>query len=101
MKEQYFLTVDSVTKNIQLSGELVFSTVNSILVQAETVFEPIAILDIDLSEVERSDSAGLALLIHWIRLAKKADKKIVYHNIPKQMSAIADATGMLDLLPTQ
>ena len=78
MKEDYFLTVDSVTKNIQVGGELIFSTVNEILEQAETVFEPIAILDIDLAQVERSDSAGLALLIHWIRMAKIKDKRRDY-----------------------
>lgn len=95
------LTFDSATNIIRLSGELSFSTVNQVLKQSEILFEPIVDLDIDLAEVNRSDSAGLALLVHWIRFAKRKNKKIVFHNIPAQMLAIADASGLDELLPVQ
>lgn len=97
----YTLTFDSKSNHIQLSGELSFATVNQILEQAEQMFEPITDLDINLAEVRRSDSAGLALLVHWIRQANDTNKKIVFHNIPAQMLAIADASGLNELLPIQ
>ena len=101
MKDLYSLKRDAKTNLIQLSGELSFSTVNSILEQAEIEFDPIIALDIDLIGIKRSDSAGLALLVHWIRLAKKTNKNIVFHNVPAQMLAIAEASGLADLLPIQ
>lgn len=101
MKDLYSLKLDAKTNSIQLSGELSFSTVSTVLEQSEAVFESIAALDIDLTEIKRSDSAGLALLVHWIRLAKKSNKNIVFHNVPSQMLAIADASGLADLLPIQ
>jgi len=97
----FSLTVDANNNLIQLGGELSFSTVSQILEQSEKSFEPINALDIDLAQVSRSDSAGLALLVHWIRQANSSNKKIVFHNIPKQMLAIADVSGLNELLPIQ
>ncbi len=74
---------------------------SQILEQSTIMFESITDLDIDLAEVSHSDSAGLALLIHWIRFAKQTNKKIVFHNIPAQMMAIADVSGLNELLPIQ
>lgn len=54
---------------------------------------------IDLSEVSRSDSSGLALLIDWIRFAKKSGLDIGFQNIPSQMRNIADVCGVADELP--
>jgi len=97
----FSLTVDAKSNAIQLSGELSFSTVKLALEQSSGMFEPMAALDIDLAEVSRSDSAGLALLVHWMRQAKEENKKIIFHNIPKQMLAIADVSGLNELLPIQ
>jgi len=97
----YALTFDSKNNLIQISGELSFATVNQVLEQSEKMFEPIIDLDIDLAEVSRSDSAGLALLVHWIKQANSSNKKIVFHNIPKQMLAIADVSGLNEILPIQ
>jgi len=93
------LTFNAEKNLIQISGELSFSTVSQILKQSLDLFEPIVDLDIDLAEVNRSDSAGLALLVHWIRLAKQENKKIAFHNVPAQMLAIADVSGLNELLP--
>lgn len=95
------LTVDAQGNVVSLSGELSFSTVKQVLEESTTLFSPIIDLDIDLSKVNRSDSAGLALLVHWMRVAKQENKKIVFHNIPSQMLAIADASGLNELLPIQ
>ena len=42
------------------------------------VFEDeISVLDVDLSQLERSDSSGLALLVEWYREAELQNKKII------------------------
>ena len=93
------LRLDDITGLLHVSGELTFATVNDILGPAQNLFESITDLDIDLADVTRSDSAGLALLIDWMRRAKTDNKKIVFHNIPAQMLAIANASGLDELLP--
>lgn len=100
-KALFSLSFDADKNIIHVSGELSFATVNSVLSQSNDVFEPVADLKIDLAAVTRSDSAGVALLIDWMRSAKDKSKKIVFHNIPEQMLAIAGASGLDELLPLQ
>lgn len=83
---------------VTISGDLTFDTVNALLDQASDFFEPLAKLDINLENVTRSDSAGLALLVDWMRYAKNKNKKIVFHHVPTQLLAIANASGLDELL---
>jgi len=45
-------------------------------------------LHIDLQGITHSDSTGVALLLAWLRLAYKQNKKISFVNLPDQMRAI-------------
>jgi len=53
---------------------------------------------IDLQDVERADSAGVALLIEWRRMAQQQQQTIRFQNIPSQMLAIARLSGVDELL---
>ena len=99
MSETYSVVFDENANLIRVGGELTFSTVTEILAQAQTMFETMTMLNIDFTDVTRSDSAGLALLIDWMRTAKKVSKSITFYNIPQQILAIANASGLDDLLP--
>lgn len=101
MSQPCKLKLDAESGSINVSGDLTFTTVNELLSTSHTLFAPVAELDIDLSDVTRSDSAGLALLIDWMRLAKQMNKNIVFHSIPSQMLAMAHASGLDELLPLQ
>jgi len=101
MSQPCELKLDAETGCINVCGDLTFTTVNDLLVASRGVFAPIAVLDIDLADVSCSDSAGLALLIDWMRSAKQKNKNIVFHNIPAQMLAMAHASGLDELLPLQ
>lgn len=57
------------------------------------------ILDIDLSQLERSDSSGLALLVEWYREAEQDNRKITFFNLPTQMYEIACISGLNEILP--
>jgi len=96
--ESFSLAVDVEKQVIQVGGELSFATVNGVLSQSGDVFKSAEMLTIDLSAVTRSDSAGVALLIDWMRTAKKSNKEIAFQNIPAQMLAIASASGLDELL---
>jgi len=56
-------------------------------------------LDIDLSQLERSDSSGLAMLVEWYREAEQQDKNITFFNLPEQMYDIACLSGLDEILP--
>lgn len=49
---------------------------------------------LDLSGVTRTDSAGLAVMIEWMRAAKQQNGSIRFRNVPMQLRAIASATGV-------
>lgn len=55
---------------------------------------------IDLSGVTRSDSAGLALLLEAVRLARDSGQELRLTEVPDQIAAmarVADVTGVLGL----
>lgn len=99
MSESYSLVFDDSSSLIRVGGELTFSTVKYIQEQSQELFKPMASLSIDFTDVTRSDSAGLALLIDWMRIAKQSNRTILFYNIPQQILAIADASGLDELLP--
>ena len=53
----------------------------------------------DLSDVVRVDSAGLALLIEWMREARRRGVAVHFENIPHQLQAIARASQVDQFLP--
>ena len=54
---------------------------------------------LDLTSVTRSDSAGVALLVDIMQLAKAAKLTLLFSNLPQQMKDIAGIRGLLDILP--
>jgi phospholipid transport system transporter-binding protein len=97
MTDLYSLSINA-DGTVSVAGELTFATANSLLTSAPAQFDRLANLDIDLAGVTRSDSAGLALLIDWVRYAKVKNKQIVFHHMPTQLLAIAGASGLDEIL---
>lgn len=82
-----------------LSGSLTFETVVQLEKQSHQLFASQSAIIVDLGKIIFSDSSGLALLAEWMRNAKKHNMSIQYLNIPQQMQAIADVTGLRAILP--
>ncbi len=82
-----------------LSGTLTFKTVPVIWRQGLDLFSEAPSLMLDLSDIERSDSAGVALLVEWMRFARSHNKPISYINMPQQMLAIVRASSLDTILP--
>lgn len=83
----------------RVSGELSFDTVPEVLERSRDLFGRAERIDIDLSGVERSDSAGLALLVEWMREAERLHKPIQFLNIPPQMMAMVRVSGLDQVCP--
>jgi len=83
--------------NLCVSGELSMTTVPALLAQHDLrgLHDDISI---DLEGVERADSAGVALLIEWQRVARRQQHTIEFQNTPSQMLAIARLSGVDELL---
>jgi len=89
--------------SISVSGELNHQTVPALLKQSgELLFRgdgnPGGDIAVDLNAVSRADSAGVALLIEWLRQAKRNNKTIRFSNMPEQMHEIATVSGVDKLL---
>ena len=84
-----------------IEGELNMQTVPSISEQLSGVISDVTekTITFDLSSVSRSDSAGVALLVEIMQLAKVADLILSFSNLPQQMQDIARVSGLLDILP--
>lgn len=50
----------------------------------------------DLQQAERADSAGIALLVEWVELARAQQREISIINVPDQ---IEDLVRLNDLMP--
>ncbi len=81
-----------------LSGTMGFRTADQILREAEGLFEEHTRIEVDLGGVDRTDSAGLALLLEWITWANHTVREIRFQNMPDKIRAIAAVTEVEDLL---
>ena len=84
--------------NFALQGPLTFDTVPDVLGDSESWLKKGSKVTIDLKEVSKADSAGLALLIEWRRLAQLADCKLHFINFPAQFRSLIDVTGLQQAL---
>ena len=81
-----------------LSGEMSFDTAERILRESEAPFEEHTQLEIDLSGVTLTDSAGLALLLEWVTWANHTVREVRFTALPDRIMAIAKTTEVERLL---
>ena len=81
-----------------ISGDMNFDTAEKILRASEVPFEEHTQLEIDLSEVTDTDSAGLALLLEWVTWANHSVREISFTGVPEKLKAIARTTEVEPLL---
>ena len=84
-----------------ISGLLEFATATQLARQGNELFKIEGdALVLDLGGVTRSDSAGLALLIEWRRVAEQRKQTLSFSNIPQQLLDIAEVSGIDKLIST-
>ena len=83
-----------------VSGALTFETVPALAHDSASVLSGGGDINLDLQGISHADSAGLALLIEWMRTARAQEKGIVFKNVPPQMLAMATMSGLENILPT-
>lgn len=85
---------------IVVRGELSFATADALYRQSLQLLTNDKML-IDLSAVSRADSAGVALLIEWMRMARSQKATIYYENVPAQILSMVQVAGLQNILPIE
>ena len=81
-----------------VSGLLDFDTVGALLPQGSDAIAAGHAGFIDLAGVTGSDSAGLALLLEWLSVARAAKQSLRYENMPAQLQQLARLSEVEELL---
>ncbi len=89
----------------RLSGVLDFTSVTSLAAEGETLLDKarvqgVELIEIDLRDIQSANSAGLALLLEWMDMARRRDLRLRYLHLPESLNRIATFSHLRDLLPT-
>lgn len=86
---------------LQVSGDLTLESVAR-LYQDSRPLLPGEISAVDLNDVSRIDSAGLALLLEWQAAARKGNTTLSFIGAPEgllRLAALCESTSLLGLTP--
>ena len=83
---------------LAVSGDLTFETVSTLRERGAELLGRDGDVTLDLNAVTRADSAGLALMIEWLKQAKRRDSTLQVVNMPEQMLAIARMSKLDEVL---
>lgn len=90
--------VDDGGGKFSLNGRMTFSTAGEILRDSEELFDKHTRIEVSLTGVTDTDSAGLALLLEWITWANHTVREITFTGVPEIINAIARTTEVDNLL---
>lgn len=80
---------------LRVSGALTFETVPDIFDGSLAWLQKAnGAVTIDLDGIERADSAGLALLVEWLRRARATGRDVKFVNVPAQMRQLIRVNGL-------
>ncbi len=81
-----------------LTGVLDYGTVGALLAEGAAAIGAGRAGFIDLKGVTAGDSAGLALMLEWISVARAAKRSLRYENMPPQLQQLARLSEVEELL---
>lgn len=84
--------------SFQITQNLDFSNTMFIYQKSLSLVEQGAPLVFDFSRLESFNSAGLALVVEWIKLARQLQKPIRFLHLPEVAMELAKAAGMAEML---
>src|SRR5947207_12604822 len=83
-----------------IAGDLDFSTVEKLWKESLPLLASMHHLTFDLSKVSFANSAGITLLIEWVKYAKHERKTISFAHVPASMMSLAAISGVDGFLKT-
>jgi phospholipid transport system transporter-binding protein len=80
--------------HVAVDGDMTFSGIDKKISSAFEFLTPTKQVTVDLSGVGNADSAGLALLIEWIKYARGKRVQLRIKNVPNQILNLAKLCGL-------
>lgn len=80
-----------------VDGDLTFQTINQKTTYGFAFLKSAKQITMDLGGVGNADSAGLALMLEWIKQARHKKVQLHFKNIPEQLINIAKLSGLSSL----
>jgi phospholipid transport system transporter-binding protein len=80
-------------RHFVIEGDLTFATIDKHTLTSFSFLKAASQITIDLSRVTSTDSAGLALMIEWIKYSRENRTQIAFKNIPAQLLNLAKLSG--------
>lgn len=84
-------------ERIALSGDLTMETVARL--RREFVLDGAPAYEIDMQEVKTVDSAGIGLMLAWVREASRKQYALSFVHVPANLSSLAEMYGVDGMLP--
>lgn len=76
-----------------IDGDLTFATIDKQTLKSFSFLKTAKEITIDLGRVSCTDSAGLALMIEWIKYSRHNRTQLSFKNIPEQLLNLAKLSG--------
>ena len=83
------LAVHREAERARLDGTIDFTTARAALAEVAPAVETTPGLVIDLGGIRRSNSAGLALIVEWLGIARRAGHAVTFANVPDGLLQLA------------
>lgn len=84
----------------QIKGEIDFANVIVVRQEGKDILSKATdAVTFDFANVNKSNSAGLLLLISWLRDALRFKKQIHFHNVPQPLVRAARVSNLQTILP--
>lgn len=78
---------------IALNGDMTFASINKQIAKTTAFLASAKEITIDMAGIVSTDSAGLALMIEWLKHARSKRTHLRFQNIPEQLVTLAKLSG--------
>ena len=78
---------------IALVGDMTFATIDKKIAKATAFLASAKEITIDMAGITNTDSAGLALMIEWLKYARSKRAHLRFQNVPEQLVTLARLSG--------
>jgi phospholipid transport system transporter-binding protein len=82
-----------------IEGVLDFDSVASLVAEGERMLSGSGRIDVDLGAIREANSAGLALVLEWMDMARRRRRDLRLHNLPESLMRLASLANVSGLLP--
>lgn len=84
-------------KGLEIEGDLTFSTIDKNTARILDKLLTPNDITVNLEQVDATDSAGLAVIIEWLKVARLRNITLTFINVPEQLQALALLSGFESL----